>query len=118
MSNIVANMAHAYNQTSGVRENSAHNWGRSLITRGIGRYRGQFSPDIGPTPQLYGKYNHVIVDCWHMFDEAFTPTQTHPKLTYFPGALTDKPKKSTSNSQALAMMAATLTYSLPKELKD
>lgn len=67
--NIFANIDHTNSQTGDVHENFAKNYGKGHMTSG----RGRSSSDTRPTCQLYGKYGHFVADCWHVFDETFTP---------------------------------------------
>lgn len=82
MSIISANMAYVNHQTSGVCEIVIGNRGRGHMTHG----RGYSSFGTRPKCQLYGKYGHVIVECWHRFDESFTPTQILVECDSFPCA--------------------------------
>lgn len=72
VSSISANIAHGNQQTCGVRDNTSSNRGRVHKSYG----RGCASPGTKPTCQLWCIYGHDVVDCWHMFDEHFTPTLT------------------------------------------
>lgn len=78
--------------------------------RGCGRGHSSFGNK--PTCQLCGKYGHVVVDCWHRFDEHFTHTQAYAKASEFSYAPIDKPEASTFDPQALPIMSTAHKYSL------
>jgi hypothetical protein len=50
--------------------------GRGGFDRGFGRGRGRSSNYTDPVIcQVCGKKNHTAVECWHRFDESYTPDQ-------------------------------------------
>lgn len=106
-------MAYTNSQAGGLCENFVGNHGRGRMTCG----RGRSSSSDTHTSQLCRKYGHVVVECWHMIDETFTPRCAHPNLTEFPGTSTDKHEASSSNSQAITMMAHEHDYYLLEELE-
>ncbi|KAI5386789.1 hypothetical protein KIW84_073072 [Lathyrus oleraceus] len=80
---------------------------------GISHGSGRFSPGNQPTCQLCGKYGHVRIDCWHHFDDHFTPTQAHTKPRHFSNMSSDKLEASTYDPQALSLISTANEYSLP-----
>lgn len=60
------------------------------MTRGRICGRGHLSLGNRPTCQLCGKYSHVVVECWHRFDETITSPRTQSIMVEFPSASTDK----------------------------
>lgn len=71
-------------------------------------------PGTRPTCQLCGKYGHVLLDCWHMFDETYTSASIHVNGPESSATKTDKHVGETQDPQALALMGYAHEYSLPK----
>lgn len=113
MSSVTANVAHINQQIGCICEISPINQGRGYMTHG----RCRSSSSNWPTWQLYGKYGHFVTECWHMFDETFTPTRAQPNLTKFQGTFSDKHEAVTCDSQSISMMAKCACISLPIELE-
>lgn len=68
---ISANVVHVNHQTTSVHYNFSGNQGHGRTQHG----RGYSSSGNRTTCQLYGKYDHVLVNYWYRFDGHFTPTQ-------------------------------------------
>lgn len=77
------NVAHANQQTGGVRESITRNGGKGCMNHGRVRGRGLSSSGYRPTCQLYEKYGYVIVECRPRFDETFTTTRAQSNMTEF-----------------------------------
>lgn len=113
VASATANIAYANDQIIGVCGNMAQTRSRGQMSQGRGHGRGHFLTGTRSTCQLRGKYGHVVVDCWHEFDETFTLNQS--KIVEALDEPTNKYATSTSESQAIALMASISVYSLPKE---
>lgn len=50
------------------------------MTRGRGHGKGRSLSRKRPTCKLCENYVHVVIKCWHRFDDTFTPTQAQSNL--------------------------------------
>lgn len=105
------NTVYANDGTSGEHENISSIRGRGCMSQGSRRGKGSSSFINRPTCQLYGKYGHVLIDCWHRFYDYFSLTQPHDKNSNISSLPTENNDASTSDPQALVMMSTTDEYS-------
>lgn len=118
VANVSTNVAQANHQTCGVCDQHTNSPGRIRVSHGRGLGRGHTVPGTRPTCQLCGKYGHVIVDCWHRFDETYTFTPAQTNDIESTTASIDKHVEVSTYPQAMALMAHAHEYSLPTDLKS
>lgn len=76
------NIAHISQEANSYIGTLSGNHGRgNRFTHGCGRGRGRYTIGNWPTCQPCGKYGHLVITCWHCFNETFMPhCGTNPLL--------------------------------------